>query len=226
MAPTIERGAVRLIYQTYGMANKGIQKKRYFGITIPPRTKRDRKNGYTIRFVLSGWIPSKKNLHKAVVERKDARRFLNKAFKGKIAVSFTRKACDELLSMTYGKIVNTEAYKDWEAQALKEIILQRDLIYSRHEEAKGLVLPIRDCSISVYSYWKDLHARDTINKMESVLDVLVKAGCIKDDDYFTLGPITGDAETVSKHVLKEHITTIDITVYPKHKVTAIIDELK
>lgn len=195
------------------MPNKGIQVKTYFGIPIPPRKNRDRTGGYTLRFVLQGWIPSKKNLHRAVVERAPVNKYLDEKFKGKAAVSFTRQEMDKILAMVFAKIVNTAAYKEWEKATVEIIRSQMEILLKRHEIKHGLVYPIPKCSFSVYNYWRDRHARDTINKMESILDVFVKAKCIVDDDYFTVSPVIGDGEDWHPDDLRQHITVIDLTVY-------------
>lgn len=196
------------------MRNKQIQIKTIFGIAIPPRKNRNRKNGYTLRFVLTGWVPSKKNLHKAVVVREEQFKWVKEFLDGKESAMITRPQLVQLIYLSFGKIVNTQSYKDWEKEAVETIREQMQAHVTRHGEKKGLIFPIpEDSSISVYTYWKDKHGRDTINKLQSIFDALVKAKCLPDDDYFSITPIVGDAECLPDDQLLYHITTIDITIY-------------
>lgn len=196
------------------------QIKRYFGEYLPPRKDVSHENGITIRFVLAGHIPSLKNLVKAVADRNAARKMIReweadarRRFKsGKMTVDIGQMAgtMQAISDQVWAKIVNTQKYKDWEALAVAEISRQKDHHLQRLQQKYGQIFPVRlNASISVYFAWKSKHIRDTISKLETVQDVLVKAGVLLDDNYLVLDPIKARSASYKGEVIKN---TCDISI--------------
>lgn len=76
-------------------------------------------------------------------------------------------------------IAPSKAYKEWHRAALIQIRLQ-------NPQFKTLTF-VRKMTITVF--FTDRRKQDTINKAEGVLDTLVDAGIIEDDNYIVLPDI-------------------------------------
>lgn len=74
--------------------------------------------------------------------------------------------------------VPSEAHEAWEEEMLWNLKSQE-----RPEE------PFQKCSCLVGFYVPDRRVADLTNKTESIMDVMVKAGIIKDDNWFCVGSL-------------------------------------
>jgi Holliday junction resolvase RusA-like endonuclease len=152
-----------------------------------------------MRFVLEGIIPSKKNnytiTHNLFMLSKECNR-LNGA-----------DAYKYIKANLKPRIVASNNYLEWEKRAIDEIVKQLQHWLQKYD----LIAPFADCSLKVYHYWKDNLRRDNANKLQSLQDMLVKAGVIVDDDYMYLNKTTSEAENY-KGELNRHITLIDLTI--------------
>lgn len=85
----------------------------YFGISVPPFKENKLGAGSTtIRFVIAGKIPSKKNNQQAVTIRSDAKAFIfgtNKKKKGKITIEDALHA----INMVKSKMRGNDEYRDF-----------------------------------------------------------------------------------------------------------------
>jgi hypothetical protein len=65
-------------------------------------------------------------------------------------------------------------------------------------------------SVKVYHYFKDNIERDLTNKADSINDLMVAAGIIKDDNWQIIKQIHSEAE-IYKGEIVQAITRVDIT---------------
>jgi hypothetical protein len=158
----------------------------YAGVPIPP-FKEDKigAGSTTIRFVITGQIPSKKNNSMAVTIRKVARVFIEKnSSNGMISIKNAQKA----IGLTHSKIRGNTEYQDWVKKQKPFITEQMHTWIDRLQE-KGLMFPLQKCTLSARFYHNNNYHIDTINKAQSIQDLLVECNVIEDDNYKVLNPI-------------------------------------
>ena len=159
----------------------------YFGVPIPPwKEKKIGAGSTTIRFVLTGKFPSKKNNQMAVAVRKPAREWLKQehARKGFITLEDGLKA----INMVRAKMRPNQQYIEF-VERVKPIIHAQMLEWSDRLRKKGLIFPISSATMSLRLYFKDRYVQDTVNKQQTIQDVLKDCGVICNDDYDTINPI-------------------------------------
>ena len=163
------------------MASNRIVK--YFGVHIPPFKESKMETGQTtIRFVVTGKIPSKKNSSSAVVVRKDARAHLKEHSKdGMISIKEAQKA----IGLTRGKIMPNLEYNAWRDK-MKPVIQEQTKFWMDRLQEKGLMFPLYFCHISIRFYINNEYFLDSISKEESILDLLVDCKVLADDNRFVL----------------------------------------
>lgn len=158
----------------------------YAGIPIPPfKEEKLGAGSTTIRFVITGKIPSKKNNSMAVTIRKHARDYINKIAKGGV---ITVKEAQLAIGKTHSKVRGNQEYQSW-VKSQKPIILEQMHTWVERLSAKGLIFPLTKCTISARFYHDNLYHIDTLNKAQSVQDLLVDCKVIQDDNYAVLNPI-------------------------------------
>lgn len=179
------------------------------GVPLPPRKQYSHSKCVTIRFVITGTIPSKKNRMLATMN-------WNKIFKALVTLfvsggGLTVKKVMAILSDNKPFVRQSEKYKEWE-KVVKPILAQQAaknlLAYRSH----GLEYPIRKASISVYHYWKDNLTRDNSNKCEGIHDMLVSLNIIRDDTWQCLFRTKSEANIYPGQLL-DHITVVELTAY-------------
>lgn len=158
----------------------------YAGIPIPPfKEEKLGAGSTTIRFVITGQIPSKKNNAMAVTIRKTARVFINKKSNGgMISIADAQKA----IGLTHSKVRGNREYQEWVIKQKPFILEQMHTWIDRLGE-KGLMFPLEKCTLSARFYHNNNYNIDTINKAQSIQDLLVECKVIKDDNYNVLNPI-------------------------------------
>jgi hypothetical protein len=158
----------------------------YFGIPIPPfKEEKLQAGSFTIRFVITGRIPSKKNNSMAVTIRKDARSYAKKlSEKGFL----TPDEVQRVISKTHAKIRGNKEYQQWIIEQ-KPIIQEQMHVWVDRLGPKGLIFPLQKCTISARFYHNNNYSIDTLNKCQSVQDLLVDCKVIQDDNYSVLNPI-------------------------------------
>lgn len=158
----------------------------YHGIPIPPfKEEKIGAGSTTIRFVITEKIPSKKNNSMAVTIRKDAREYLNNISKDGMV---TLKQAQSAISKTHSKVRGNKEYQEW-VRTQKPILLKQMNTWSERLAGKGLIFPIQKATMSVRFYFNNNYITDTINKAQSVQDLLVDCKIVQDDNYNVLNPI-------------------------------------
>lgn len=171
------------------------------GILLPPKKKLVVKKYVTVRFVLVGTIPSKKNMIWA-----DSNFNL-------LSVPATAKTIPEYKAWLKENlnvfIRNSKKYKDWVEEQSPVILKQAAKEAARYKD-HGLIFPLTNTSVKVYHYWADNQARDNSNKYDSIIDLLVACKILQDDRWQNVTENASASECYHGEIL-DHITTIDIT---------------
>jgi len=157
--------------------------KTWFGVAVPPfKEEKIGAGSITIRFVVTGKIPSKKNNQMSVAVRKFARSWL------KSQPSVGRKEAEIAISKCTSKVRGNAEYKEW-VERVTPIIHSQSAWWVNQLKEKGLVFPLQKATMSLRLYFKHRYVSDTVNKQQSINDLLVDAGIIANDDYNTLNPV-------------------------------------
>lgn len=156
----------------------------YFGISLPPfKEKKLGAGSVTIRFVLAGKIPSKKNRVTSVAVRKDAKDYINS-----LPNNISKADAVRAINKVYSKVVGNVEFKRW-VDDQKPVLHVQCQEWVKRLGAKGLIFPLPAATLSLRFYFNNRYITDTVNKQQSVQDLLIAAGVIADDDYNTLNPI-------------------------------------
>lgn len=172
------------------------------GVLLPPKKKQIVGRYITVRFVITGTIPSKKNMIWAATN-------LFKLLKKLYSFTVVKECIDWLRLNLKAFIRNSEKYKKWVEEQTPVILHQAQIEgerYAKHD----LMFPLDNTTINVYHYWADDMARDNSNKYDSIIDLLVSCGILTDDRWQVVGENKSSSECYHGQIL-QHITTIDIT---------------
>ena len=172
------------------------------GVLIPPKKKLVVKNYRTLRFVIEGTIPSKKNM---IWADSNINVLLRKLHSYKVVTEAVAWLKDNL--KVY--IRNSKKYTDWLEAAKPKIIEQAAKGIAKYQP-EGMVYPLSLVSIKVYHYWKDNIERDNSNKYDTIIDLFVSCGVLTDDCWQVVRKNESEAQWYEGQIL-DHITTIDIT---------------
>lgn len=178
----------------------------YHGIPIPPW--RDRKIGAgpcTLRFVIKGYVPSKKNNQQAICRRKEAKAFLNDIKSGTI----TKDQAFQAIKLVTAKMRGNSRYIKFLDDQKPAIDLQRQYWLERFE-SKGLIFPISKAVLNIRFYFAQKYRQDSVNKQQSVQDLLKDCHIIFDDDYTCINPITADADCFAGDIT-ENLVVVSLT---------------
>lgn len=159
----------------------------YFGVPIPPwKEKKIGAGSTTIRFIITGKVPSKKNNQMAIAVRKPARDWLKKqaATTGHITLTDAIRA----VNMVRAKVRGNQHYTDF-VEKVKPAIHAQMLWWSGQLHEKGLIFPLSSATMTLRLYFKDRYVQDTVNKQQTIQDLLQACGVICNDDYDTINPI-------------------------------------
>ena len=169
----------------------------YFGVPIPPfKDDKLRPGSVTIRFILTGKIPSKKNNQMSVAVRKFARQWLNKQ------IHVGRKEAAHAVSMCKSKVRPNAEYQSW-VERMKPVLHEQSAWWSKKLEHRNLVFPLKKATLSLRLYFKDRYVTDTVNKQQSIQDLLVAAGIIENDDYKTINPIHSASASFYEEIIHD-----------------------
>lgn len=163
----------------------------YFGVPIPPfKEEKLGAGSCTIRFVITGVIPSKKNNQMAVSVRRHAKKLLfdTQTSKGEIKLDDALQA----VNAVYSKMRGNQDYLDF-VEAQRPKIIAQMAQWSTRLRDKGLIFPLQKASMCLRLYFKDRYVTDTVNKQQTIQDLLVACGVIANDDYNTLNPIHSES---------------------------------
>ncbi len=172
----------------------------YFGVPIPPfKEEKLGAGSITIRFVLAIKVPSKKNNQQAIAVRKHARDWAKQLSKTKPA------SWDDVqkgISMVKSKMRGNVQYQDF-LKAAKPIIIEQMQYWSKQLSKKGLIFPLSKATLSLRFYFKDRYITDTVNKQQTIQDLLVHCGVIVNDDYKSLNPIHSASACFYEEIINE-----------------------
>lgn len=171
--------------------------QRLFGVYIPPKRIITGKRYRTLRFCITGVIPSKKNDY---YSENNYRMIMGKAFESKNPKQF-------LFENLKSWIRGSKKYLEW-VEKIEPVIHEQAAFWG---QKYSFIFPLECVSIKTYHYYSDRTARDLINKDESVYDMLVKLKIIADDNYGVLYKTASEGGCYKDEIV-DHITTIDITV--------------
>lgn len=173
--------------------------KTYFSIPIPPFKRENYGAGTTtIRFVLTGKVPSKKNNQQAIAIRKFARQWA--ISQAKIQPQPTWADVHKAIGMVKSKMRGNIAYLEF-IKKIKPIIIEQMQFWSLRLKDKGLIFPLSKSTLSLQLYFKDRYITDTVNKQQTIQDVLVECGVISNDDYKTLNPIHSESASFYEEII-------------------------
>lgn len=183
------------------------QIRTYFGTPIPPFNEDTISMGsgaITLRFVVTGKIPSKKNSQQVKLIYDKAQAFL----RGSNIISI--KQAYAALYKVYVRWIGNPEYKVF-LDANKANMLEQMMYYTESFKDKGLIFPITRCSMQVKFYFKDLYNTDLSNKAETIQDLLVACHILADDNYKILNPVTYMGKSFKDEIVKT-IALISITI--------------
>ena len=111
----------------------------WFGVPIPPfKEEKYTASSTTIRFVLTGKIPSKKNNQQAVAIRKYARTWAIEQAKTRPA---TWADVHKAISMVKGKMRGNAQYLEF-LKKIEPVFISQMAEWSKRLSGKGLIFPI------------------------------------------------------------------------------------
>lgn len=171
--------------------------QRLFGVYIPPKKVPVAKKYLTLRFCLTGLIPSKKN---DFYSENNYRQIMN--------LAFTKPDPKEWLKQNVKSwIRGSKKYLQWLEDVDSTIREQAEFWRVKYD----LIYPLDYVSIKTYYFFADRTARDLISKDESILDMLTMKAIIQDDNYGVLYKTSSDGGCYKDEIF-DHICTIDVTV--------------
>lgn len=182
--------------------------KTYFGVTMPPwKEEKLGAGAMTIRFVIKGRVVSKKNHQQAVSRRKEAKNFLYDRLRQ--AGSVTMQDALAAVDMVQAKMIGNTEYRDF-LKEFKPVIQEQMKVWEDRLGSKGVRFPLHKAVLSLRFYFADRYITDTVNKQQSIQDLLVDCGVVSNDDYRVLNPITGESRSYFNEI-KENICFISLS---------------
>lgn len=174
--------------------------QRLFGIYIPIKKVPKPKKYLTLRFCITGIIPSKKN---DFYSENNVRFVIPRARK---LFGYTDAAFKYIYENTKSWLRGSERYVKWCEEIGPTI----------HEQARfwadkwDLTYPLEDVSIKCTYYFADNTTLDIQNKSESVYDMLVKKGIISDDNYGVMYKQSAEGYNCKGEIV-ENVCVVDVT---------------
>ena len=132
----------------------------HFGVAVPPwKEEKLGSNATTIRFILTGKIPSKKNNQQAVAVRKHARSWALEQSKIRPA---TWADVNKAIGMVFAKMRGNKDYKDF-LDKVRPILQEQSSYWVKQLAHKNLIFPLDKSTLSLRLYFKDRYVTDTVN---------------------------------------------------------------
>lgn len=182
----------------------------YFGIPFPPwREKKIRTgtNTYTIWFALKGRVPSKKNNQQAVTRRNEAADYLNDLFAKSDTIN--KAQAFTAIKKVSAKMRGNDQYKAF-LEEQSPFLEEQQRYWQKKLADKGLIFPISEAALSIRFYFAQKYRQDSVNKQQSIQDILKDCRIILDDDYTVTDPTTSAGRCYAGEI-KENLTYIRIT---------------
>ena len=185
------------------------------GVLLPPRKKTIWPKTVTLRFVITGTIPSKKNMIWADTN-------LFKLTNKLLTFTVVRECVAWLKSNLKAFIRNSQKYVDWKdgttdketgerTIGMAEVITAQAAAEIKKYDRHGLTYPLPQVTVKVYHYWKDNMARDNSNKYDTIIDLFTSCGLITDDCWQVVRNNESESECYFGEIL-DHITEVYLTV--------------
>lgn len=166
----------------------------------------------TLTFVLNGKMPSKKNNNQATCVRQDAYAYINEQTKdeeSQYSAEDVRRIARQAVREVWAKVIQNKEYQEFILEQRPDLEKQA-AYWSEKLMAKGLFFPITKAKVNIRFYFAQAHRQDTMNKAQTILDLLVLCRILKDDDYTVTDP---QAEgQLYKDEIRENICEIKITI--------------
>jgi len=179
----------------------------HFGVPIPPfKEEKLGSSATTIRFVLTGKIPSKKNNQQAVAVRKFARAWAKEQSQFRQP---TWADVNKAIGMVFGKMRGNADYAAF-LEKVRPILQEQSAYWTKQLEHKKLVFPLQKATLSLRLYFKDRYVTDTVNKQQTIQDILQDCCIIANDDYKSLNPIHSASANYYEEIVKD-IAAITLT---------------
>lgn len=179
----------------------------HFGVPLPPfKEEKLGSSGTTIRFILTGKIPSKKNNQQAVAVRKFARAWANDQSQLRPP---TWADVHKAIGMVFGKMRGNADYKAF-LEKVRPILQEQSAYWVKQLAHKNLTFPLKKSTLSLRLYFKDRYVTDTVNKQQTIQDILQDCCIIQNDDYKSLNPIHSASANYYEEIVKD-IAAITLT---------------
>jgi len=185
------------------------------GVILPPRKKPVFSKTVTLRFVITGTIPSKKNM---IWADSNLFKLLHKLY----TFTVVKECIDWLKENLKVFIRNSQKYVDWKdgtidketgikTTGMAEVITAQAAAEIKKYERYGLIYPLPQVTVKVYHYWKDNMARDNSNKYDTIIDLFTACKLITDDCWQVVRKNESESECYAGEIL-DHITEVYLTV--------------
>lgn len=174
--------------------------QRLFGIWIPLKKIPKPKKYLTLRFCLTGVIPSKKNDFYS----ENNVRFVIPA--AKKAHGFTDQAFKYIRDHTKSWLRGSERYLKW-CEDITVVVNDQAQFWAKKYD---LIYPLDNVTIKCTYYFADTRVLDLISKDESVYDMLVKKGILLDDNYGVIHKTTSEGYCCKGEIV-ENVCVVDVT---------------
>lgn len=209
------------------LTGKNKKQMTFFGVTLPHWEQENYGGGTaTITFVLKGRLISKKNNQMTIVSKKAAQNWFDNRLKS--GKKLTYADIKTGLSLTKSVFIGNKLYSECKKKFVPVLEAQKKVWEERLAD-KGVKFPLKKATLTTRFYFKDGYRTDTINKQETVQDLLVEAGVIADDDYKTINPIHAESG-LYKNKITENIALVRLSCQIPKKTTrrkiTITDTLK
>jgi hypothetical protein len=181
--------------------SRGLRFQTYFGVPIPPFKEEKLGAGTTtIRFVLTRTVPSKKNNEQAVTIRADARKWAKQHEKA--GKQPTWKDVHTAISMCKSKMRPNMAYLKY-LEEVRPVLNAQSGWWMERLASKGLTFPLQKATLTLRLYFKGRYITDTVNKQQTIQDILKECNIIANDDYKSLNPINSASACYYEELLHD-----------------------
>jgi hypothetical protein len=206
------------------MAKKSIKARKLFGVYVPPYDPPKLAAGaVTLRFLITGHIPSKKNnqtvrrcFDKSVAHLKES--LLSSDKPTNISSKQAFDIAMQAINKVYIGYIGNEEYKGF-SEANVPKLLEQAAYWSKKFAHKGLIFPLSNASVIIRFFWEKDYNNDTINKAQSIQDLLVDAHIIQDDNYKIIDPVHLSSQ-LSKGWVNQNVCQIILTINLTHEQSA------
>lgn len=159
----------------------------YAGIHFPPMEEHKLERGYLyMQIALKGRIPSKKNNILAGKSYKESFKIIkSNTTNGLVPMTDAYNAVKKVKATIIGNI----KYHDY-VKEQKEKVLAQIQSYKEKWSELGVIFPLSKAKMKIDLLFVDDYVQDSINKAQTIQDLLVHCKLIEDDNYKCINPVT------------------------------------